>query len=298
MNRGTILSRSEWIDRHPLSATLGSPRDDLSALQFDFYADAPASEYPTPALEDHELFVHLGGGASFECRVDDCSAMGRLQADAVTIISAGQASHRRWTGKPTFAVLYLSTCFFEEAIGELLREDPRQVQLIDRFATPDPFIAQLAAGLIRSVRVGQPLSSLALDSVTWGLAVHLLQKHSTRHSSMQDQPIAFSWRERVRVADFIDEYLAEDLRITTMSDAVGIEKSRLILDFPATFGRSVDQYLLGVRLSRAQGLLRQTNLPIGYIAREVGFSDARQFSFRFQQAFGMKPITFRHHSKH
>ena len=58
-------------------------------------------------------------------------------------------------------------------------------------------------------------------------------------------------------------------------------------------GKTPNEYLEDVRLKKAQILLRQTTLPVGRIALEVGFNEAGYFSKIFKMKTGIRPGGFR-----
>ncbi|HML49591.1 MAG TPA: helix-turn-helix transcriptional regulator, partial [Clostridia bacterium] len=58
-------------------------------------------------------------------------------------------------------------------------------------------------------------------------------------------------------------------------------------------GRSFHALLLDMRLSHACRLLRQTALPVGEIARAVGFRDVEYFSRQFRGRMVLSPNAYR-----
>ena len=60
-----------------------------------------------------------------------------------------------------------------------------------------------------------------------------------------------------------------------------------------TMGYSPKQYLLLNRLSYAQELLENSDLPVSQIAFQCGFGDANNFIRAFRESFGLSPSQFR-----
>ena len=56
---------------------------------------------------------------------------------------------------------------------------------------------------------------------------------------------------------------------------------------------SPQEYLLQVRMSKARELLRQTDLPINVIAREIGYEDPLSFSKIFKKRYNVSPLQYR-----
>ena len=65
------------------------------------------------------------------------------------------------------------------------------------------------------------------------------------------------------------------------------------LQFKNAAGCSPIQYLIKLRISRAEELLTDTTIPIGEIAGKCGFSDSNYFCKTFHRHTGMSPRQFR-----
>jgi AraC-like DNA-binding protein len=61
----------------------------------------------------------------------------------------------------------------------------------------------------------------------------------------------------------------------------------------ARHGRSAHQVLLGLRMARAEELLRRTDYPLRVIAEQLGFADQFGFSSAFRRHRGCAPSVFR-----
>ncbi|MDB5397900.1 MAG: AraC family transcriptional regulator [Rhodospirillales bacterium] len=95
----------------------------------------------------------------------------------------------------------------------------------------------------------------------------------------------------------IEEHVAESpdmsLSITLLAELCGISGGHLMRAFRQTTGETVHSYVERIRLSKAQRLLCETNLPLKAIAAELGFSTPSSFSFAFRRATGGTPASFR-----
>ncbi|MEU1125162.1 AraC family transcriptional regulator [Streptomyces sp. NPDC005899] len=63
-------------------------------------------------------------------------------------------------------------------------------------------------------------------------------------------------------------------------------------------GCSPKEYLLTVRLGRAEELLATTDLPVAAVARRVGYDDPAYFSRLFARRVGTAPVRFREQQRH
>lgn len=90
--------------------------------------------------------------------------------------------------------------------------------------------------------------------------------------------------------NFAAEYSVQEL-----AHRCHVSVGRFSLLFKARTSVSPQRYLIDLRLTHAQQLLRDTRLSIQQIAAAVGYSDAFYFSRLFRSHIGLSPSTFRKH---
>ena len=72
-----------------------------------------------------------------------------------------------------------------------------------------------------------------------------------------------------------------------------MSQTQFSLLFKRETGTSFLQYLLDLRIEKAQSLLAESNQKIYQVAEETGFGDASYFSYCFKQRCGLSPKEFR-----
>lgn len=83
------------------------------------------------------------------------------------------------------------------------------------------------------------------------------------------------------------------LGLPMLSDMLGIAPSTLSRMFKNETKVSPGRYILNRRRSQALSLLRGTDLPVGEIAEQCGFSDRRTFTRFIRRCCGYSPLNFR-----
>jgi len=63
--------------------------------------------------------------------------------------------------------------------------------------------------------------------------------------------------------------------------------------FSATEGLSLEHFIIRQRVEAAQCLLREGTLPVGRVARELGYSNLGHLSRQFQRETGTSPTEYR-----
>jgi AraC-like DNA-binding protein len=92
---------------------------------------------------------------------------------------------------------------------------------------------------------------------------------------------------------YIQNHYSLPVTVEEISDYVGINRSYLSSLFKEYTGLSPVKYLQNFRITRAQHMLRVTDLSIESIALSCGYLSAEAFHKIFRKLVGMSPNTFR-----
>lgn len=88
-----------------------------------------------------------------------------------------------------------------------------------------------------------------------------------------------------------------NLSMSAVADALDMSAVRLSLDFKEFTGMSPSEYLLRMRMEKAQMLLIQTDQSIKDICAAVGYYDTSSFIRRFKRYMGSTPMQYRQSRK-
>lgn len=99
-------------------------------------------------------------------------------------------------------------------------------------------------------------------------------------------------RERL-AKSFILSKIDYQINISDMAAACSLSRSHFSRAFKNTTGLSPQQWVIQVRIERAQLLLRMSNLSLAEIGLECGFSDQSHFSKTFSKSLGVPPKHWR-----
>lgn len=92
---------------------------------------------------------------------------------------------------------------------------------------------------------------------------------------------------------YIERNYANNITVEELSKIYNISRSQLFRIFKAKLDISPQQYIKNYRINRASDLLRRTDLPIGQIMDQSGFSNISNFSRQFKSIYGRSPKDFR-----
>ncbi len=104
----------------------------------------------------------------------------------------------------------------------------------------------------------------------------------------------FQYYERLRrVEEFVDQNLGEELRLDTAARVAAMRASSFGRFFRQRVGMTFGAWLTIRRVRRACELLRQSNMPVERVGREVGFGGERTFRRSFRLHVGCSASEFR-----
>ncbi len=94
-----------------------------------------------------------------------------------------------------------------------------------------------------------------------------------------------------RTAETIRTLYMTPLTVEGLAAAVGLDRRYLARIFKASMGKSIQEYLIEVRMEQARSLLRQ-KYPVSLTSELVGYTDPFHFSKMFKRRYGISPKKF------
>jgi len=91
------------------------------------------------------------------------------------------------------------------------------------------------------------------------------------------------------IAKYISENYDHDLSLGTLSKKYSISPNHLSRQFKKLTGVGLSEYINIMRITAAEKLLANTNMPITAVATRCGFNDSNYFASVFKQIKGITP---------
>ncbi len=92
---------------------------------------------------------------------------------------------------------------------------------------------------------------------------------------------------------YIHEQLEMGVALSDVADALHVNKHYLCRLFKAEMGMTVGAYINSARVVRAKQLLRDSAVPIAFVASECGYNEPSVFAKSFKKETGMTPSAYR-----
>jgi len=160
------------------------------------------------------------------------------------------------------------------------------------FFERDLVVAQLTKTILSQVRNREPLNLLALEDVSLLVSTHLLQHYGNGKGVLRAQPSLESW-QKIRTEEMLRAHLEGEIRIADLAAACQLSSSHFSRCFRQSFGTSVHQWLIKLRIDTAKNLLREPELSLAELAFRSGFCDQAAFTRAFTTLEGTTPFRWR-----
>lgn len=199
------------------------------------------------------------------------------------VLPGGEIRHGRPNGAPDLRML-VGYCVFDSPDAGLL------VSLLPQFVCVrgEPRLATLVE-LVREESRGQrPARDVILARLLEVLLIEALR--STAGSAATPGLLCGLADERVAAAiRRMHETAAAAWTVAQLAKVSGLSRSAFFDRFTRAVGLTPMKYLLSWRMALAKDLLRRTQLTVGEVAEQVGYSSASTFSVAFTRHVGRPP---------
>ncbi len=146
-----------------------------------------------------------------------------------------------------------------------------------------------AIAAINLRRLNQLSAALTLDALR-EIAISGMDEFARQVTERKETP---QWQLLKKTLAYIQANYREGITQEQVAQAVHLSPGYLSRLFRKEQGVTFSEYLTSLRLEKAQQLLRTSELSIGEIAAEVGYSDPNYFSRVFSKTCGMSPSEFK-----
>ena len=150
--------------------------------------------------------------------------------------------------------------------------------------------------LIDSRRDGKEVYYKIADSAV-SIAMHSAVESIMNVACPADSPNVTSTDTVRKIHDYLVDHLDERITIDELARMFHTNATTLKEAFKSEYGTSLAAHIKEHRMERAELLLRDTEMNISEIAKNVGFDSGSRFTSAFKEKFGMLPSEYRRKSK-
>ena len=128
-----------------------------------------------------------------------------------------------------------------------------------------------------------------------GAMIQLLLGICAVYSPGRGAPSCYSQEETLvnQAIMYLSQYYERSIKVEEVANSLNVSYRHLARIFKSVTGQSIIQKLNEIRLEEAKRLLAETSLPVGEIAKQVGYSNEYYFSATFKQLIAETPSQYR-----
>lgn len=287
VNHFDSQSRSQLLSHEPLLSTQDLA---LKGIKFDYYR-YNAGETPNHINEHHIICLAISKTRQ-ERELDGVGQQESNNVGSVSIIPAQVEHWTFWKAPLEFAVISIQSDVLvaaAESIGS------NKIELIPTFSKPDPdhLIFGIGMAIKQALESARDGCNLYFDHLTNTLIVHLLRSYATKQPKPQTYAGGLTPYQLQQAIDYIHSYLDFDLRVSQLSQVVGISEYHFSRQFKKSTGLTPHQYVTRQRIDKVKQLLKNTKLPIAEIALDCGFTHQSHMGRKFKEYIGLTPKKYR-----
>jgi AraC family transcriptional regulator len=209
---------------------------------------------------------------------------------SLTIVPAGPVPDLRILTPSALIACALEKNFTSEIALEMDRQPAEGISV--QSGVHDASIAGLVRLMINDFEVeGQPYA-LYSETLAHALAMRfLLYKSPAATQNFSAKPLPPRILRRIR--DRIEAELDTEISLTSLAKESGYSRAHFLRMFRAATGLTPHRYVLEMRLSTAQRLLRQSQMSLADVACTCGFSSQTHMTDLFRKRLGVTPQGYR-----
>ncbi|RJF88817.1 AraC family transcriptional regulator [Oleomonas cavernae] len=272
---------SDVLGRAP-DAQIGSVKDGFVLSRWRQFVGA----YNLPALPEPLFVVHLAGKPSVRHWDRDMWSEAWSVPGCATIVPAGLPTGWLVDGELDVVTLSVSP-------GGLDAAPPLDQVTRMKFAFSDPLGVALTKQVLAEIYA--PVSAQRdayVGALVSALKAHVLRAGETANST--DIPVsAFSSYRIHKILNAILSHPEEDHSLEKLAAVAGVTAPHFCRVFKSATGQSPHQYVMMARLNKAQQMLEQSQLSIGLVAEQLGFTSQSHFCRAFHKFTGTTPSEYR-----
>jgi AraC family transcriptional regulator len=187
---------------------------------------------------------------------------------------------------------FISVALEPEFVGDLIGS--QAVEFAEVRGKTDEVIKGLALRFQRILASPSQGDLFLAEALTTAFSFHLLENYRVNTRPCSFNPGRLSGRLLKNAVEFAHDHLAQPLTLQDFAAQAHLSPYHFARQFKASTGFSPHQFLLKIRIQKAQQLLA-ANRSVTQTAFETGFYDQSHFIHAFKRVTGLTPTGFLRH---
>ncbi|MBO9715798.1 MAG: helix-turn-helix transcriptional regulator [Pseudoxanthomonas sp.] len=245
-----------------------------------------------PAMDGHVVITYYGEPQEILWRTGGERLLSTTRPGSITIIPHGHDGNWDIAGPIGVSHVFLPEERLLASAAQLATGG--DLDLVPRVGFDDPIAARMMEMLGREAHAGDPSSRLFVEQATDLLCTQLVRGHSTYRALSDSGPRRglAAWQVR-KVTDYMRGHLGAPIGLDDLAGLLGMTRFHFCTVFRQATGTTPHEWLVRLRIERAQQLLADLQLPITHVALAVGYETPSSFAASFRKVTGATPTAYR-----
>ncbi|CDG82241.1 AraC family transcriptional regulator [Janthinobacterium agaricidamnosum] len=250
----------------------------------------PTSDWQSHAIQPQVLTMFLRPGAMLHAQENGPVRRIPLVARSLALSLRQCQESIQWLEPAHFISVTLDDAVMAQASAALL--DGRDFEALPAPGIRDDMLAALMHTLQLEQASGYSSGRLFTDGIEQAICARLVSQHGVRVPAAAIPGGLPAWQMR-RITDFIQANLAQPIQLTDLAACAAYSPAHFSRLFQASFRTTPHQYVLQLRITQAQTLLRQRQYSVIEVGLLCGFTNPQHFSRTFHRLTGITPGAYR-----
>lgn len=269
-----------------------------SYLWNSLYASSQ-SEFPFEAffsaVDDQLLVLHRSGPVAVDRLNGDRAQTRVVPAGGIHLVPGGMSFGFRLFEQLDTLHVYVRRAVIEEVAAEMIVGDPTNIDIVGEFVDSDVQMNNLLQAVMFALEDGDYATSLYVDCIARAVASRLVRNYSNARLRQASPACSGSIGGPIvnEAVAYMRENLDRSIGLGDIAAVINRSPSHFARQFRNEMGTPPYQYLVNLRLDKAQSLLRETRMPVAEVAFECGFTHQEHLTRLFRRRFQTTPAAYR-----
>jgi AraC family transcriptional regulator len=288
--RVSVLVGNRSVPLLPGSPLMDSSHSPWTGLILEKH-NLGAVEIP---VHEHSTFcLHLQTSGPIEMDWHSAGRSGHIRSGSgnLILLTPGTRDSLLWYGPSQRIVASVAPSLLRQAAEQLGLA--RLYDFENNWSFQDEQLRLLLTEMEREMSSGWLMGSLYGDLLSMSLSIALVKKYNRLAALPAPSKGGLSRANLRTVLAFIEAHLDHDLRLEQLAAIANLSVFHFARAFRESLGQTPHQYIVQMKVHRAQTLLAQPEWTIAQVASAVGFASASRFASAFRATTGASPSLWR-----
>ena len=213
-----------------------------------------------------------------------------IPTGSLSVIHSGEVhapSDRTFLAEPAhFGMVHIHPTWLQLVATEM-SEKPTHAPFFPAAFITDPELIRLLLAL--QTVINKQTSKLEQETALWDFLTHLIARHATDQSTIQQIKPVHQAVEQAR--EYLHVHYADDISLEELAAIAGLSRFHFCRVFKKTVGISPSAYQTQLRIAQSRKLLVK-GVPIATVVELTGFYDHSHFGWHFKRQVGSTPSNY------